>query len=61
MAVAPTESPPFMRSCFEPVLENWFHVTREGTKGHLQVGGLQCTLGNQADSILTDQDTALVL
>lgn len=45
----------------EPVLENWFHVTREGTKGHHQGWDLQCTLGNQADSILTQQLSALVL
>lgn len=31
MAVAPAESPPFiMKLCFEPVSEDWFHVTREG-------------------------------
>lgn len=62
MAVAPAESPPFiMRSHSEPVLKDWFHVTCEGTEGHHQAWGLQCTLGNQADSILTDEHTALVL
>lgn len=39
MAVARAETPPLlMRSCFEPVLKDWFHVTQEGSKGTIRLG-----------------------